>query len=208
MRDAEMLLLVDDDEAEILELHRLAEERVGADDDVDAALGQAFLRLGEFDGGDEARGLRDLDRIAAQPVAECLHVLARKQRRRHHDRDLLAVHRRDEGGAQRDLGLAEPNVAADQAVHRTAGAEIGEHRRDRRLLIVGLLIRKSGAELVVKAGVDGKPRRFAQLPLGRHLDQLTRDLADAVLHARLARLPGGAAEPVELGARLFRAVAR
>jgi hypothetical protein len=40
------------------------------------------------------------------------------------------------------------------------------------------------------------------------LDQLARDLADAVLHARLARLPGGAAEPVELDAGLFRAVAR
>ena len=33
--DAEMLLLVDDDEAEVLELHRLAEHRVRADDDVD-----------------------------------------------------------------------------------------------------------------------------------------------------------------------------
>ena len=35
--DAEMLLLVDDDEAEVLELDRLAEHRVGADDDVDRA---------------------------------------------------------------------------------------------------------------------------------------------------------------------------
>ena len=34
------------------------------------------------------------------------------------------------------------------------------------------------------------------------------DLADAVLHARLARLPGAAAEPVELDAGAFRAVAR
>ena len=35
-----------------------------------------------------------------------------------------------------------------------------------------------------------------------------RDLADALLHARLARLPGAAAEPVELDAGLLRAVAR
>ena len=38
--DAEMLLLVDDDEAEVLEAHGLAEHRVGADDDVDAAFGE------------------------------------------------------------------------------------------------------------------------------------------------------------------------
>ena len=55
--DAEMLLLVDDDEAEVLELDRLAEERVGADDDVDLAVGDALLHPGEFGGGDEPRGL-------------------------------------------------------------------------------------------------------------------------------------------------------
>ena len=43
-----MLLLVDDDQPEILELDALAEQRVGADDDVDRALGQALLGLGEF----------------------------------------------------------------------------------------------------------------------------------------------------------------
>ena len=39
--DAEMLLLVDDQQAEIPELDRLAEQRMGADDDVDIAVGQA-----------------------------------------------------------------------------------------------------------------------------------------------------------------------
>ena len=47
-----------------------------------------------------------------------------------------------------------------------------------------------------------------QLPLGGDLDQLAGDLADAVLHPRLARLPGDAAEPVELDARFLGAVAR
>ena len=40
--DAEALLLVDDDQAQILELHVLADQAMGADDDVDAARGQAF----------------------------------------------------------------------------------------------------------------------------------------------------------------------
>ena len=53
--DAEMLLLVDDDEAEILERDRLAEQRVGADGDVDRALGQSLLRLALLRGADHAR---------------------------------------------------------------------------------------------------------------------------------------------------------
>ena len=40
VRDAEMLLLVDDDQAEVVELDRLAQQRMGADDDVDRALGE------------------------------------------------------------------------------------------------------------------------------------------------------------------------
>ena len=41
--DAEVLLLVDDHQAEVLELDRLAEQRMGADHDVDLAVGEALL---------------------------------------------------------------------------------------------------------------------------------------------------------------------
>ena len=118
--DAEMLLLVDDDEAEILELDRLAEQRMGADDDVDRAVRQALLRLLHLGRGHEAGGLGDVERQAAETVAEGPVMLARQQRRRHHDRDLLAAHGRDEGGAQRHLRLAEADIAADETIHRTA----------------------------------------------------------------------------------------
>ena len=114
----------------------------------------------------------------------------------------------EECGAQSDFGLAEADIAANEPVHRPAGIEIVEHGRNRGELIVGLLIGKAGAEFVVGAGRDGEPRRFAQQPLGGDLDQLAGDLADAVLHPRLARLPGAAAEPVELDAGAFGAVAR
>ena len=42
--DAEMLLLVDDDQAEVGELDALGQQRMGADDDVDGAVLQAALR--------------------------------------------------------------------------------------------------------------------------------------------------------------------
>ena len=130
------------------------------------------------------------------------------KRRRHHDGDLLARHGGDEGGAQRDLGLAEADVAAHQPVHRPAGREIVEHRIDGGELVLGLVIGKARAELVIGALLGREPGRLAQLALGRDLDQLARHLADALLHARLARLPRAAAEPVEIDRGLLRAVAR
>ena len=51
-------------------------------------------------------------------------MLARQQRGRHHDRDLLAFERHGKRRAQRHLGLAEADIAADQPVHRTAELEI------------------------------------------------------------------------------------
>ena len=149
--DAEMLLLVDDDEAEVLEAHGLAQDRVGADDDVDAAFGEALLHLAALGRADHARELADVDRQAGEALAEVLGVLAREQRRRRDDRGLLAVDRRGEGGAQRDLGLAEADVAAHQPVHRPAGGEIVERRLDRALLVRRLVIGKAGAEFVVEA---------------------------------------------------------
>ena len=44
-------------------------------------------------------------------------MLARQQSGRHHDRHLFAVDRRDEGRTQRDFGLAEADVAANEPVH-------------------------------------------------------------------------------------------
>ena len=43
--DAEMLLLIDDQEAEIPEFDGLAEQRMGADHDVDRTVGETLLHL-------------------------------------------------------------------------------------------------------------------------------------------------------------------
>ena len=151
--DAEMLLLVDDDEAEVLELDGLAEQRVGAD---------RRCRSGRRRGPSST--LRQLRRRspAARPARPCTG----KPRKR--SVKVLVCWRAssvvgtttatclpfiavDEGRAQRHLGLAEADVAADQPVHRPAGGEIVEHRVDRGLLVLGLLVGEAGAELVVGA---------------------------------------------------------
>ena len=206
--DAEMLLLVDDDEAEMGETHILGEERVGADDDLDPAGGKFVLGLLRLLGRDQARQLRDTHRQPGETLAEAAVVLARQQGRRHDDRDLPAGKRGDEGGAQRDLGLAEADIAADQPVHRLARRQVAERVLDRAQLVLGLGIGKARGELLVKA--LGRDQRLArmQLALGGDADELAGDLADALLDPRLARLPGDAAEPVELRPGLLGAVAR
>ena len=69
LRDAEMLLLVDDDEAEMGEMHILGEQRVGADDDLDPARGEVRLDLLRVLGRDQARQLRDADRQPGEALA-------------------------------------------------------------------------------------------------------------------------------------------
>ena len=118
--DAEMLLLVDHQQAEVLEFDGLAEQRVGADDDIDAAIGKPGLHGTKFCRRHQPRGLRHVHREAAEALGEGLEMLARQQRGRHHHGDLLAVDGGEKGGAQRHFGLAETDIAADQPVHRPA----------------------------------------------------------------------------------------
>ena len=66
----------------------------------------------------------------------------------------LPLMRGDEGRAQRHFGLAEADIAADQPVHRPAGAEILDGGVDGGELVVGLLVGKAGAELVIGARPD------------------------------------------------------
>ena len=119
VRNAEMLLLVDDQQGQVLERDALAEQRVGADHDIDAAVGQAGFDFAQLRVGHQPRRLRDIDRKSTEALGKGLEVLTGEQRRRHHDRDLLAADCRQKGRAQRHLGLAESDVAADEPVHRT-----------------------------------------------------------------------------------------
>ena len=203
-----MLLLVDHQQRQILEFYGLAEQRMRADHDIDRAVGETRPHLGELGGRHEPRRLRNVHGKAAEPFGKCLEVLARQQRRRHDHRDLLAAERGDEGRTQRDFRLSEPDVAADETVHRSPRAQIFDRRVDGRQLVVGFLVGKSGTELVIGAGADRQTRRLAQLAFRGNLDQLARDLADTALHARLARLPVAAAEPVQVDGCFFRAIAR
>jgi hypothetical protein len=106
-----------------------------------------------------------LHRPVGEAVREGLEMLLGEQRGRAEDHHLLLVGDGDERGAQRDLGLAEADVAAHQAVHRLAGGHVGDHRFDRGGLVGRLLEAEAvGESLQVCCLMEKEcPRRAARL---------------------------------------------
>ena len=110
----------------------------------------------------EARQLGDLDRPLAEAVGDVLVVLLGEQRRRRQDRDLLAAGDGDEGGAQRDLGLAEADVAADQPVHRLRRDHVLDHGVDRGVLVGRLLEAEARRERLVVVRLEAEREALAR----------------------------------------------
>ena len=157
---------------------------------------------------DEARELSHLERETLESLGESAEMLARQQRRRHDDGDLLAAHGHDEGGAQRDFGLAEADIAADEAIHRPPAGQVFDRVGDGVFLVLGLLIGKPRAEFVIEALRRIDRRERTQFARRRDADEFGGDLAHALLHARLALLPACPAQAIELRRAFVGAVAR
>ena len=201
--DAEALLLVDDQQPEVLRAHVAREQPVGADQDVDLALGEALDGLALLGGGAEARDVLDRERVVAQALGERAEVLLGEDRRRHQHQHLLAGVGRLERGAQRDLGLAVADVAADQPVHRALGLHVLLDRLDRLALVGRLAVREVLLELAQPVRVGLERVAAAALALRVEVEQLARELLRGAAGARLELVPARAAE---LGQRRVRAV--
>ena len=110
------------------------------------------------------------------------------------DEDLLAVLGGLERGAQRDLGLAVADVAADQAVHRARGLHVGLDDLDRLALVRRLLVGEALLEVALPVGVGGERVAAAAAALGVEVEELAGELLGGAAGARLHRLPALAAE--------------
>jgi hypothetical protein len=121
---AEVLLFVDDDEAEVGELHVLCRKRLRADHDFQHAAPQPLLGLSRLRAWTGSWQASHLDAERAEPLAEGFDMLPRQHGRRRRDRHLLAGQRHCGRRPQRDLGLAEADVTADHPVHGVARRKI------------------------------------------------------------------------------------
>ena len=124
-------------------------------------------------------------------------MLLHQQRGRHEHRDLLAVLHRLERGADRDLGLAVPDVPADQPVHRHGPLHIDLDLVDGAELVRGLHVGEGVLELALPRGVrpEGEPGRGH--PRRVQPDQLRGDLPDGLAGPPLGLGPVRPAEPVQ-----------
>ena len=156
--DAEALLLVDDDQAEVLEAHSRGEQPVRADDHVDGSGVDALdcrLRVGV---AAEPRQRGHLHREGRVALGERRQVLLHQERRRHQHGHLLAVLHRLERRTHGDLGLPVADVTADEAVHRDRPLHVGLDLVDARLLVGRLDVRERVLQLALPRGV-GRRRR-------------------------------------------------
>ena len=83
-------------------------------------------------------------------------MLLGQHRRRHEHRHLVAGVDRLERRANRQLRLAEADVAAQQPVHRPRGLHVALDVVDRRELVGRFLVRKRRVELALPLGVGRK----------------------------------------------------
>ncbi len=108
---------------------------------------------------------------------------------------------RDEGRAQRDFGLAEADVAADQAVHRLARAHVVDDGVDRRRLVGRFLEAEALGERVQVVRLDFELMALARGAPGVEVEQLGGGVADLLRRLLLGAVPVAAAELVQR--RLF-----
>ena len=181
-----------------LNIDVVGEQAVRADHDVDAALLDALDDLVLLLGAQEPRQHLDPHRIVREPLPERLPVLAREQRGRHEHRDLRAVEHRLGRGAQRDLGLAVADVAADQPVHRDRPLHVGLRLLDRLQLVGRLLVRERLLDLLLERAVGRERVTRCREPAAVEDDELGRDVAHRLADPRTRLLPVRAAHLREL----------
>ncbi len=198
LEDAEAVLLIDDDEAEIGELDFLLDESVRADDEVRLALSDAAARGALQIIVERAREERDavLLRRAAEDFARGEIVLRGENFSGRHERGLVAVLDGDQHGLERNDGFAGADVALEQAAHGRGAAHVRGDFAESALLRGGGMEREHGAQRGADLGAGlerdaGSLLEFAALDLEAEF-QVEEFLEDEASM-------GGRCEGLELG---------
>ena len=145
---------------------------MGADDDVDAAIGELFADLAAFGGGAEAVEDIDAHRVIRHAFPEVVVMLLGEDRGGGEDGDLFSGHDRLEGCADGDLGFAEADVAADEAVHGAWGFHVLLGIGDGAQLVRGFAIEERAFEFVLPAVVRWVGEAGCGLAGGIDLEEL------------------------------------
>ena len=157
---AEAVLLIDDDEAEPLEVHIFLNQGVGANGN---------HRLPAFEGGASHAALLRLHTAGqqhganaegGQHLADAAGVLLGQDFGRGHDRALEAVERGQEKRGGRDRRFAGADIALQEAAHGAILRQIAANLHDDALLSLGEAEGQRGLERLI-GGAHGSPERRA-----------------------------------------------
>jgi hypothetical protein len=180
VRDAEAVLLVDHEQAEVAERDALLEQAMRADHDRRSVPSASPSRTRfAFAAVWNRESASMPHRIAGEARAERLLVLLAQDRGGHEHGHLLAVERGAERRAHRHLGLAVADVAAHDPIHRPLAPHVAERVFDRGELIGRLVVREGRLELLLE-------------PVARREREAVGEFARR-MHRRSARARGRAA---------------
>ena len=126
---------------------------------------------------EESRKHLNAQRVGCVALGERLEVLLGEQRRRDEDGGLVTVLHRLEHGAHGHLGLAEADVAANEAVHRHGPFHVRLDIFHRLQLVRGLGVGKGLLELCLPGRVGGEGVSGGGVAPPVELDQLLGHLA-------------------------------
>jgi len=164
LRHAKTVLLVDHRQPEVLVGDLLLEDRVGADQDIDRAVGEAhqdrFARLALLAPGED----RDPDAEAVEHAEERRMVLSRQNLCRGEQGRLRLALDRGQHRGDGDQRLARSDIALEKAEHRHLLLQVAFDLADRACLRAGRRIRKP--ELVAQPSVALEWRAFAAALIG------------------------------------------
>ncbi len=196
---AKALLFVDDQQPQILEGDVLAQQTVGADDQVHLAAEQALDHLLLLVGGAETAEHFDPNGEGGQTTAEGAMVLGGQDRGGDQHRHLFAVHDGLERGPHGHLGLAIAHVAADQPVHGPVQLHVHLHIHNGLELVLGLLIGEALLHLLLPGAVRAEGVACHQFPLGVEFQQIVGDVGHGLLGPLLDRGPIRRAKATDQG---------
>ena len=168
---AELVLLVDHDQAELGELDVLLHDGLRADDQVELAGGDLGERLAALGRRQRSGQQPPADAAGGEELLDRGGMLPGQDFGRGHQRRLLAVRNRQQHRVHGHDGLAAAHVPLHQPIHRVRPGHVGRDFGDHLVLPGGQLEGKQAAD----AGVD----------LGRRLER--RSLPQIVLRVALDR---------------------
>src|SRR4030095_14687771 len=198
LQHAEALFLVDDHEAEILELDVLRDQAMCADDNVDLTRAKSVNRLPLLARRTVAAEEFNGDRVVAHPLAQSAIVLLGENSCENKESDLFPAHDRLERRADGDFRFAKAHVSADETIHRLIVFHVGFHRLDRGQLIRCLLVDEGGLELVLPLVVLGECESCEGFAFGVNSQQLRGVVEDGFLRVLLRPRPFSVAQSGEL----------